>query len=345
MAGPTRRADRRWRDDADCVDDDRTRAREGDGPRHPSSIYDAIEETFVEAFVASLFMGGLDIGGLWCPNCGAEYRPGFLECPDCRVPLTAVKPPARPLRSTEGDHDELAYDLTGWGDDRRGALALMLTGAAIPHGWEGDILVVPHLREAEVDELIDSIEEAEPAELPADSTVRPQIPTGLQGQQSEHTPYLAGPGRRLLGFLLDAALLTAVSLIVHRLFDPGSRRPLLVSLAMMVLVASYQIVTIARWGRTIGKTVVGTRVVAATDHSTPGWRRATLRWAVVVGPLFVTVWLPRGIGRWIDPIVGNVWMIVVYVGVLRHPLRQGLHDRVAGTLVVEDITREPTSDA
>lgn len=286
-------------------------------------------------------MGGLDIGGLWCPTCGAEYRPDFVECPDCRVPLTAVKPPARPLRSTQGDHDELAYDLTGWGDDRRGALALMLTGAAIRYGWEGDVLVVPHRREAEVDELIDTIEQAEPAELPADPTVRPRISTGLHGQHPKDTPYLAGPGRRLLGFLLDAALLTAVSLIVHRAFDPGSRRPLLVSLAMMVLVAGYQIVTIACWGRTIGKTVVGTRVVAAADHSTPGWRRATLRWAVVVGPLFVTVWLQSGIGRWIDPILGNVWMIVVYVGVLHHPLRQGLHDRVADTLVVEDINREP----
>ena len=287
-------------------------------------------------------MGGLDDGGLWCPNCGSEYRPGFVECSDCRVPLTAVKPPARPPRSTEGDHDELVYDLTGWGDDRRGALALILTGAAIPHGWEGDVLVVPHLREAEVDELIDSIEEGEPAEVPAESTVRPESPTWLhQDEQTDDAPYLAGAGRRLLGFLLDAALLIAVSLIVHRVFDPGSRRPLLISLAMMVLVASYQIVTIACWGRTIGKTVVGTRVVAAVDQSTPGWRRATLRWAVVVGPLFITVWLPRGIGRWIDPIVGNVWMIVVYVGVLSHPLHQGLHDRVAGTLVVEDLNREP----
>ena len=280
-------------------------------------------------------MGGLDIGGLWCPNCGSEYRPGFVECPDCRVPLTAVKPPARPPRSTEDDHDELVYDLTGWGDDRRGALALMLTGAAIPHGWKGDVLVVPHLREAEVDELIDSIEEGEPPELPADLPVRPGSRAGVLEEQTDDVPYVAGAGRRFLGFLVDAVLLTVVSLIVHRVLDPGSRRTLLVSLGMMVVVASYEIVAIACWGRTIGKTVVGTRVVAAADHSAPGWHRATLRWAVVVGPLFFTVWLPRGIGQWIDPILGNIWMIVVYVGVLSHPLRQGLHDRVAGTLVVE----------
>jgi hypothetical protein len=64
-------------------------------------------------------------------------------------------------------------------------------------------------------------------------------------------------------------------------------------------------------------------VVAAGDHSLPGWRRATLRWAVVVGPSFVTVWLPPGIGRWIEPILGNVWLIVVYIGVLNHPLPAG----------------------
>ena len=46
--------------------------------------------------VASLFVGRLAVGGLWCPNCGSEYRPGFVECADCTVPLAAVKPPTQP---------------------------------------------------------------------------------------------------------------------------------------------------------------------------------------------------------------------------------------------------------
>ena len=29
---------------------------------------------------------------MFCPECGAEYRPGFYECSDCRVPLVAAKP-------------------------------------------------------------------------------------------------------------------------------------------------------------------------------------------------------------------------------------------------------------
>jgi hypothetical protein len=29
---------------------------------------------------------------MWCPNCGAEYRPGFTHCPDCDVDLVAEVP-------------------------------------------------------------------------------------------------------------------------------------------------------------------------------------------------------------------------------------------------------------
>jgi hypothetical protein len=36
----------------------------------------------------------LNVGGLWCPQCGDEYRPGFSECADCRVPLTDQDPRA-----------------------------------------------------------------------------------------------------------------------------------------------------------------------------------------------------------------------------------------------------------
>ena len=97
------------------------------------------------------------------------------------------------------------------------------------------------------------------------------------------------------------------------------------------------LVVIAYGRRTVGKTVVGTRVVATSDGSLPGVRRATVRWAVVVGPTFLTLGMQGGRGLLVDAILGNLWMIVVYVGVLNHPLRQGLHDRAAGRNVVEDL--------
>ena len=29
---------------------------------------------------------------MYCPECGVEYRVGFTECSDCRVPLLSGKP-------------------------------------------------------------------------------------------------------------------------------------------------------------------------------------------------------------------------------------------------------------
>jgi hypothetical protein len=33
---------------------------------------------------------------MYCPQCGLEYRDGFTECSDCRVPLSAGTPPPEP---------------------------------------------------------------------------------------------------------------------------------------------------------------------------------------------------------------------------------------------------------
>lgn len=32
---------------------------------------------------------------MYCPQCGVEYREGFNECSDCRVPLVVEKSPGR----------------------------------------------------------------------------------------------------------------------------------------------------------------------------------------------------------------------------------------------------------
>ena len=278
--------------------------------------------------VTSLGMGSLYVGGQWCPECGAEYRPGFVECSDCHVPLSGVKPsPSRPAVDDDVDHAQLVYALGAWEEDQRRALELLLIGEHVPHGWDGSNLVVPHRREPEVDELIAAIEDAEPLEASAAAAV--PAPAGGE-EPDDGRPQVAGAGRRFVGFLLDSAVITVVALVIDRATSlPG--------LVVPVLIAAYEIVPVACWGRTLGKTIAGTRVVAVGDESIPGWRRATLRWAVVVGPTFATVWLRGGPGRLVDVVVVNAWMILVYRGVLDHPLRQGLHDRAAGTIVVEDL--------
>jgi hypothetical protein len=46
---------------------------------------------------------------MFCPQCRAEYRPGFLKCSDCDIPLVDELPadPIHPEPSSEIDHAEL----------------------------------------------------------------------------------------------------------------------------------------------------------------------------------------------------------------------------------------------
>ena len=234
------------------------------------------------------------------------------------------------------DHDELVYDLSDWAEEQRQAAELMLTSGAVPHGWQGDHLVVPHVRQVEVDSILEAMEDAEPIEAPPSAVpeLGPREPLPLAAV--DPSP-VAGPARRLLGFLLDLVLLVVVSAVIRQqLAGEGALQSVVVTALIAGLTPAYEIVGVARWGRTVGKTIVGTRVVVATDGSVPGWKRAALRWAVPWGPSYLTSWAPGVWGFLSLAVLGNAWLLVVYWGVLGHPRRQGLHDRVAGTIVVTD---------
>lgn len=270
-------------------------------------------------------MASLHVGGRWCPECNAEYRPGFVECADCRVPLTDVK--ADPGAGQEGrDHDQLVYDHPEWSDDRRRGLTLLLTSSAIVHEWKESRLVVPRAKQGEVDDLITFIEGKD------ENDAQPEVTTDLdeRAPDDESIP-LAGPGRRLVGYLLDGFVLGLPTALVFLLTGP-SRWVTALGLAFGAL---YEIVSIAIWGRTLGKLAARTRVVVLDTWAVPGWARAAIRWIVAAGPGLAAVPIPSG---WsisgLVPILGLVWSAVVFWGLLTHPLRQGLHDRAAETIVV-----------
>jgi uncharacterized RDD family membrane protein YckC len=63
------------------------------------------------------------------------------------------------------------------------------------------------------------------------------------------------------------------------------------------------------------------------DAARPGFARATIRWLVIRIP----AWIAIALGAWW---VGGIWLVVVYGPILFTPLRQGLHDRAAGVVVV-----------
>jgi uncharacterized RDD family membrane protein YckC len=80
----------------------------------------------------------------------------------------------------------------------------------------------------------------------------------------------------------------------------------------------YEVSLIATRGQTLGKMAMGIKVVAREDGRNPGWGKAGLRWLLPTVAGFV--------------LFGS---LIVYLWVLWDPKRQGLHDKVAGTLVIQ----------
>jgi uncharacterized RDD family membrane protein YckC len=122
-------------------------------------------------------------------------------------------------------------------------------------------------------------------------------------------------GQRLGGALLDALLWLPFGALLARVWG------WLPALA----VAAYEVGLVARDGQTIGKKLVGTRVVDVASGGTPSIGMAALRWLTVIAiPLVV-----EGTGL-PDPLE---WTTLVLLPVLKPPLHRGLHDRSAATVV------------
>lgn len=85
--------------------------------------------------------------------------------------------------------------------------------------------------------------------------------------------------------------------------------------------AVYEIVLVALRGQTLGKMIVGIRVVRMDTGGSVGWGRSTLRWFV-----------PAATARL--PGVLSTLQLLIYLWMVWDPNRQGLHDKAAGTVVV-----------
>ena len=116
---------------------------------------------------------------MYCPQCRVEYRDGFTECSDCRVPLLAGTPPPEPARPFDPTLDLVVVLETN--DGIQLALAKgMLEDSDIPFFVLGQIATlvqsvdaslhkwvrvqVPCDREAEARELLEGMPQADGAE-------------------------------------------------------------------------------------------------------------------------------------------------------------------------------------
>lgn len=113
--------------------------------------------------------------------------------------------------------------------------------------------------------------------------------------------------------------------VLHRLVQDGLVLSLVVLVAGFAVWVIYRVVCTGRWGRTVGKCLLGIQVVRSEDPSSPpGLRRAALRW--LLPPLAGAIPLP-GTG------------LLPYLMAARNQSRQGGHDRAARTVVIRRTTQ------
>jgi uncharacterized RDD family membrane protein YckC len=150
-----------------------------------------------------------------------------------------------------------------------------------------------------------------------DEVAHPAVPAGLT---------LAPILRRAGGLLLDQFIVAVpvVLVVISAGFTPSeevtTRSLLFFNIALTSIAFVYETVMIAMLGRTVGKMAFATRVVR-TDGGAPGWWESAMRALV-----------PLSLGA--IPRIGLLLSMLVYSLALWSPLRQGLHDKAAGTLVV-----------
>jgi uncharacterized RDD family membrane protein YckC len=158
---------------------------------------------------------------------------------------------------------------------------------------------------------------------------------GRDGRQAATVPaglVLAGLGRRLGGFIIDQVLVlipVAIGAVAlgYRTGDTVSDDGVLaLNVAMAASRLVYETLLIGFFGRTVGKLATGTRVVRQSDGSRVRWFAALQRALMPV--------LFSGL-----PEFSVFYATAVYGLTMLGPLRQGLHDRAAGTLVVMNGTR------
>ena len=135
-------------------------------------------------------------------------------------------------------------------------------------------------------------------------------------------PALASPGQRLGGALVDGAALQVAALSVA-----GLDRPL-AAVVSTTMYFAYVVALVAVRGQTLGKLALGTRVVDTATSGLPTLWQAATRAVVPLAGVVVDVAL--GIRA-----VGAFWVLTVYGWLLVDEHRRGLHDKAAGTVVVD----------
>jgi uncharacterized RDD family membrane protein YckC len=141
-------------------------------------------------------------------------------------------------------------------------------------------------------------------------------------------PGVAEPGQRLVAAIVDT-LVVGIPVVSLASWLSGSSTSAATSIAFAAAFLVYESVQLLFWGRTLGKRFARIRVVSAADGGPLTLQQAVVRAAIYAVPI-----AGHAIGV-LEIVAGLFWLVEVGL-VFERPLRQALHDRAAGTLVVRE---------
>ena len=181
---------------------------------------------------------------------------------------------------------------------------------------------------------------SQPPPPPGPPAQDPQPAKGWATLGTGRTVQLARPASRLVARILDGIILGAVYLVLLLLvgfftaFDMGDFLKgeediaIGVDLASLAIGLLYEVALIAARGQTLGKMALKVKVVRADNGLVPGWGKSAGRWLVPAIP---------GLVGWFIPSISLIGLLsfLVYASLTWDKVRQGWHDKTAGTLVIK----------
>ena len=178
---------------------------------------------------------------------------------------------------------------------------------------------------------------SQPPPPPSQPSQHPQDATGWATIGTGESVQLASAGARLGARILDWVIMAIVYVILLVIgigaavgassdSDEVSGLSIGALAATVLLIAVvgilYEVTLIALRGQTLGKMATSIKVVRADNGLVPGWGKSIGRWIIPAVLAFI-------------PLVGWILSLLVYLSLLWDKVRQGWHDKAAGTLVIK----------
>jgi uncharacterized RDD family membrane protein YckC len=232
------------------------------------------------------------------------------------------------------------FALDGWASEDRDGLAFLLDDAQITAVWSPTSVSVPDEDDERARRLIDFLRPDAPRAGGADRDGGgPSVPDAhwneiiAEIRASDPWVYaaVASPVLRFAGSLVDGFLYCVVAIMLATVIGPAAAGQ-----TVSVFVVVYLVLTVGLFGQTLGNLAARTRVVAPHGEGPPGLRAGFIRWLIPAAPTVLAV-IASSFGT--DLPLGALaflWMLAVYLPILRGPSHRGLHDMAAGVIVVDD---------